>query len=40
LWGMTQSQDEKKAIRVAAEGIEGVVAVNDNLTVYPVPAGL
>jgi CBS-domain-containing membrane protein len=38
LWGMTQSQEERTAIRVAAEGIDGVVAVNDNLTVYPVPA--
>lgn len=40
LWGMAQSQEERNAIRVAAEGIDGVVAVNDNLTIYPAPAAI
>jgi len=31
LWGYAQSDEERKAIRVAAEDIPGVVAVNDHL---------
>jgi CBS domain-containing protein len=33
LWGMTESDIERKAIRVAAESIPGVRAVNDRMTV-------
>ena len=36
LWGMVNTQAEKKAIRVAAEVTPGVRAVNDNLIVRPV----
>jgi CBS domain-containing protein len=32
LWGYAQSNEERKAIRVMAEGIPGVVAVNDHLS--------
>lgn len=35
LWGMTNSDAERKAIRVAAEGMPGVRAVNDNLITRP-----
>ncbi len=38
LWGMTTSRAEKEAIRVAAESIHGVRAVNDNLADNFVPA--
>ena len=38
LWGMTNSNAEKKAIRVAAESIPGVRAVNDNLVLRPTEA--
>ena len=31
LWGVTRSDTERKAIRVAAESTPGVSAVNDNL---------
>jgi osmotically-inducible protein OsmY len=31
LWGIAQSETERKAIRVAAEGVPGVRAVNDNM---------
>jgi CBS-domain-containing membrane protein len=31
IWGITQSEAEKKALRVAAETMPGVRAVNDNL---------
>jgi len=31
LWGVTRSDVERKAIRVAAQSIPGVSAVNDNL---------
>jgi osmotically-inducible protein OsmY len=31
LWGVTRSDIERKAIRVAAQSIPGVSAVNDNL---------
>jgi CBS domain-containing protein len=36
LWGYAQSDAERRAIRVAAEGIPGVVAVNDHLMDSPV----
>jgi CBS-domain-containing membrane protein len=36
LWGIVSSVNERKAIRVAAEATPGVIAVNDNLTLWPV----
>ncbi len=36
LWGITKSPAEKTAIRVAAESIPGVRAVNDNLVTRPI----
>ena len=36
LWGSTESDAERKAIRVAAEATQGVRAVNDNLVIYRV----
>ena len=36
LWGYAQSDDERKAIRVAAEAIPGVTQVNDHLSDSPV----
>jgi CBS domain-containing protein len=36
LWGYAQSDDERRAIRVAAEDIPGVVVVNDHLADRPV----
>jgi CBS domain-containing protein len=38
LWGIVDSQAEKKAARVAAEVTPGVRAVNDNLIIRPVMA--
>jgi osmotically-inducible protein OsmY len=38
LWGITNSETERKAIRVAAETTPGVRAVNDNLTIRPTEA--
>lgn len=35
LWGMAESADERKAIKVAAESTPGVCAVNDNLITRP-----
>jgi CBS domain-containing protein len=35
LWGFTQSEKERQAIRVAAESIPGVTAVNDHLMREP-----
>jgi osmotically-inducible protein OsmY len=35
LWGVARSDAERKAIRIAAEGIEGVRAVRDNLVIRP-----
>ena len=35
LWGITKSDAEKRAIRIAAESTAGVRAVNDNVTVRP-----
>jgi CBS domain-containing protein len=34
LWGVVGNEEEKNAIRVAAEGTPGVQAVNDHLRVY------
>jgi CBS domain-containing protein len=36
LWGLTYSDDERTAIRVAAENVAGVRAVNDYLYVRPM----
>jgi CBS domain-containing protein len=36
LWGFVDNDEEKKAIRVAAEATPGVRAVNDNLHVQPL----
>jgi osmotically-inducible protein OsmY len=36
LWGSTESDAERKAIRVAAEATQGVSGVNDNLVIYSV----
>ena len=36
LWGYAQSDEERKAIRVAAEGVPGVLAVNDHLAGIPI----
>jgi CBS domain-containing protein len=36
LWGSTESDAERKAIRLAAETAQGVSAVNDNLVIYSV----
>jgi CBS domain-containing protein len=38
LWGMVRSDVERKAIRVAAESMPGVRAVNDNLITRPMEA--
>jgi len=38
LWGYVQSDEERKAIRVAAEDIPGVIAVNDHLADSPILA--
>jgi CBS domain-containing protein len=38
LWGYARSDDERRAIRVAAEDIPGVVVVNDHLADSPVSA--
>jgi hypothetical protein len=32
LWGFAQSETERRAIKVAAETLPGVVTVNDHLT--------
>jgi CBS domain-containing protein len=39
LWGLTNTSTEKKAIRVAAESIPGVRAVNDHLIVRSMESG-
>lgn len=39
LWGMVDSQAEKRAVRVTAEQTAGVRAVNDNLAVYELKSG-
>jgi CBS domain-containing protein len=38
LWGVVDSQEVKKAVRVAAEATPGVRAVNDNLMIRPLLA--
>jgi len=40
LWGMTTSDAERKAIRVAAESMSGVRAVNDNMIMRPQGYGI
>jgi CBS domain-containing protein len=40
LWGIVDSQTEKKAVRVVAEVTSGVRAVNDNLIVRRVESGI
>jgi osmotically-inducible protein OsmY len=35
LWGSVTSNDEKKAARIAVEGIVGVKSINDHLTIPP-----
>ena len=39
LWGIVDSQTEKRAVRVAAEVTPGVRAVNDNLIIRPAELG-
>jgi CBS-domain-containing membrane protein len=34
LWGVVRNEEEKNAIRIAAEGTPGVQAVNDHVRVY------
>jgi CBS domain-containing protein len=36
LWGFVESDTERKAIRVAAENVPGVVSVNDHLLIDPI----
>jgi len=36
LWGLVRSDSERKAVRVAAEATSGVLAVNDNMKLWPV----
>jgi CBS domain-containing protein len=40
LWGLTRSETEKRALRVAAETMPGVRAVNDNLIEHSSQAGM
>jgi CBS-domain-containing membrane protein len=40
LWGIVQSQTEKKAVRVLVESTAGVRAVNDNLIIPSTMSGL
>jgi CBS domain-containing protein len=35
LWGFVTSNDEKKAARIAIEGVVGVKSINDHLTIPP-----
>jgi CBS domain-containing protein len=39
LWGMIDSESERRAVQVAAEGVPGVRAVADNLIVRPIKYG-
>jgi CBS domain-containing protein len=39
LWGVVDSEAEKQAARLAAELVEGVEAIENNVTVLPVVAG-
>ena len=36
LWGLVESDQERQAVRIAAEAIAGVVAVNDHLKREPL----
>jgi CBS domain-containing protein len=38
LWGVANSEAERRAIRVAAEATPGVRAVNNNIKLWPTPA--
>jgi CBS domain-containing protein len=40
LWGFVTSNDEKKAARVAVEGIVGVKSINDCLTIPPAETAM
>lgn len=40
LWGITASETERKAIRVAAETMAGVRAVNDHMMVRRMESGV
>jgi CBS domain-containing protein len=35
LWGLVNSETEKNAVRIAAEGVAGVKSVSDNLRIMP-----
>ena len=35
LWGFVENNEEKKAVRIAAEETPDIKAVKDNLRVYP-----
>jgi osmotically-inducible protein OsmY len=39
LWGMIDSESERRVVRVAAEVVPGVRAVADNLIVKPIEYG-
>jgi osmotically-inducible protein OsmY len=39
LWGMIDSESERRVVRVAAEAVPGVHAVTDNLIVKPIKYG-
>jgi len=40
LWGVTNSGQERRAIRITAESIPGVRAINDNMLLRPTVAGI
>ena len=40
LWGMVDNDEEKKAVRIAAEETPGITAVKDHLRVYPIASGV
>jgi CBS domain-containing protein len=40
LWGFRHSNDEKKAARIAVEGIVGVKSINDHLTIPPAETAM
>lgn len=39
LWGIVDTEDERKAVRIVAERAPGVRAVTDNLRVFRVSSG-
>jgi CBS domain-containing protein len=39
LWGVVDTEDERRAVRIVAERAPGVSAVNDNLRVFRVSSG-